>query len=806
MFNLFRKFILVFKKIFHILSEPKYEKKADENTQPIKKEAVEVLPTKEKSGEVSLQEEKPEEVPQFGNKTEITSVPEGIPSHISPKDEPDEVKPPEGKPLEVPSIQEIPPELPQIAQEEITQKKSKGEDETRTRKPYKKKPPTERTEEEREKALEYDEKKPVTPKHKKEIDLGKIKRREQPAVKQPQQRKELDIERIEKSSDEKETLIRVESPYVEIDLDEAKVFLIIPKQQFRTEAVDNISQQLDYKLELNGKEEPIAARVIGVEKGILTVEEKKIELEQPIKNFKIVYPDELQGRVYSYHHSNEILYAFIAIGNNCGRMHYLYDNQANFNPLPTKRDIWCLIKEGFDLSIQPDVIEETWIWEKYRLMCINLKNINELVIKNNQTGEENKIPCEPSFSIECGRLVEDDFKEQSPIFVGNIIKIIAPIENKDGWTVWLQNKLKGYKLVTDNWIGDKPLELKLPECLPCECGEFQIDICEKEDRIPIETLFFRYITNLQLEYPQELVIPNPNTGHKQELIKILMEKYSRDWKLKIYENMQFKRIENGYQIELPPDQGTLHFSLVKEGKPETETNFKITVPRLKWKTSKMTYMTDKPLRIKRDELIPGTDFYFLVATNDFRTKYDFKSILEMNSQRLQEEKLTRKGMVYALLLNNFYDTIRENESEVKLSIEIRKAKGTEVLAQVEVIQLPSLPEAISYDLINILSLPKICFILRRIKATCRKEKSACKNILQTYYQNIMGRKKAKREVIRDKKDFVIKALAFIKFIMNFYGENVQIKGQRKWKRRINFLQQKHPEEFDNAYKRLSGRL
>ncbi|HOC78657.1 MAG TPA: hypothetical protein PKO31_08240, partial [Methanofastidiosum sp.] len=240
---------------------------------------------------------------------------------------------------------------------------------TKTRKPYKKKAPTEERKKECRKTQE-DEKKPASSKRR-EIDLGSTKREKLKAPKQLPQSVEVVPERTDKTSEEKETPTRAESPYVEIDLDEAKVFFVIPKQQFETNIVTNIPEQLHYKLELNRDEQTISARVSNNKQGIATAEEKRIDLEQSLKNFKIVYPDELQGRVYSYQHSNEILYAFIAIGNNRGRMHYLYDNQGNFNPLPN-RDIWVLLEEDFDLATEPDVIEEIWIWDKYRPMFITL--------------------------------------------------------------------------------------------------------------------------------------------------------------------------------------------------------------------------------------------------------------------------------------------------------------------------------------------------------------------------------------------------------------------------------------------------
>ncbi|MGB9833135.1 MAG: ribosomal protein L13e, partial [Caldisericum exile] len=185
------------------------------------------------------------------------------------------------------------------------------------------------------------------------------------------------------------------------------------------------------------------------------------------------------------------------------------------------------------------------------------------------------------------------------------------------------------------------------------------------------------------------IIPDPNTGHKQEIIKILLERDFHDWELKHEKaTKHIIIIENGYQVELPPQQDVIRFSLMKKGKHETETNIKITIPRLKWRISKNQTWYDKPLQIKRDELIVGADFYLTVCTNDFDTKYELSAILETNGQRLQEAKFDRKGIFYNLQLNQFYDTIRGNGNRVKLSIEIRKAKDNVVLGQIEVIHFP----------------------------------------------------------------------------------------------------------------------
>lgn len=519
-----------------------------------------------------------------------------------------------------------------------------------------------------------------------EKDLGKQKYsggiKQQPHPKEESEKKTMNPEKG------KETSVRIQSPYVELDLDEAKVFLVIPEQQFETNAESNITEELHYRLEINENIEDILAKVSAI--NLATVEEKRRELTQPLNKFKTTYPKVLQSRVYSYHHAKKTLYAFIAIGNNRGRMYYLFDKNGNMNPLP-KKSVWILLEEGFEVP-NVDIIEERWIWERYQPLNINLKNNEELIIRNRQTGKEEKIPCKPSFSIVCDALIEDDFKDISPLITGNWIKIIAPRENPSDWIVGVQNKQVGCKLIPKCWTGEKPLELKLPDDLPCECGEFQVDIFDKEDGNTIETLFFRYIPSLKLKFSKDLIIPDPRTGHKKETVKILFEKDSPDWELKNEDTITVENIKNGYKIELPRQQDVIHFSLMKKDKPETETSIRITIPRLKWRTSKCKSWSDRPIQIKREELFPGDDFCITVCTNDIDTQYDLLAILETASKKLQEAKFKQKGGYYNLFLNQFYDTIKENNDKISLRMEIRKIQDNEVLGQTEVIHLPEVAQ------------------------------------------------------------------------------------------------------------------
>jgi hypothetical protein len=177
-----------------------------------------------------------------------------------------------------------------------------------------------------------------------------------------------------------------------------------------------------------------------------------------------------------------------------------------------------------------------------------------------------------------------------------------------------------------------------------------------------------------LKFPRDLIVPDPNKGHKEETVEILFEKDFQNWELKNEEMVMHENIENGFQIKLSPQQDVIRFSLMKKGKPETETSIRITIPRLKWRTSKSETWHDRPIQIRRDELITGDNFYLVVCTNDFSKRYEFLGILETAGQKMQEAKFHRNGMVYNLLLNQFFDTIKETKAALSFVLILNSLK------------------------------------------------------------------------------------------------------------------------------------
>ncbi len=490
--------------------------------------------------------------------------------------------------------------------------------------------------------------------------------------------------------EEEITSTRIKSPLVEIDLDEAKVFLVLPEQQLVD--MDLISsKQVSYRVNVNSRElsVPVTLYKDSQDNVIKTVEER-IELEKPLEYFKVNFPNEIESREFEYNHFDDDIYVFVPRGDTKAKIHYLFNSKESINPLPN-RNLWILLKENLEVEIEPNLVEQTWIWDRYQPLNINLKGESELILKDPRDGQEKSYPC-MAFSMD-GEIVEDDYKDLFPLFIGNNLKIKAPKSKKAGWIVWIQNEYFSPQLVNECWDGEDPLVLEVPDDLPCECGSFQIDICEPKDRIPVQTLFFRYIPFIELEYPKDLILPGED-GHNVEHISVYLNS-TDSWQLDLQSNVKGYIEDNKLLVEVTADEDTCQFTINKRGRIETKFEMQVTIPRVRWKTSRQTDWKDKKIELKRDELKPGEKLFLFVKTNDLVNKYNISGILRTDHQEIQEESLTYKEKKYSLFLNKFSESIHKNKNRLSLELEIKKPTG-EVIGSIEVLNIPQV-EKWRYD-------------------------------------------------------------------------------------------------------------
>jgi len=648
---------------------------------------------------------------------------------------------------------------------------------------------------------------PEEEKEEKIIDLAEISERKT-HIKSPRSGKD-DVGEIKRQPDgEKSKKIssydaaRIESPFVDIDIDSKMVSIVLPEQKIKADILQNALPEQNYVLRIENEYQDISARAMVKEEYVI-LKEKKIEVKKPIKHLEVIFPREFK-RTYKYEHKYRGFYIFIARGNDQGKLLYCIDR------LP-KRLIWVLLTEEYEIleynAIR--VIDESCIWGKYKPFLVDLRQVDTLTIKNKETQEEIKFPCEPSFIVTGDYLIEDDFKLECPLFREGNLKIKAPYENQTGWNVWIQNRMAGSKLISNTWTGGEPLTLDCPKDLPCDFGEFQIDLCELGGE-SVETLFFRWIPYIEIDYPKQLIIPDCKIGHTEALVVVVLDK-SKKWKLKDETGQEIKLKENDhYELGVPPQRERCYFSISAE-QEELILNLGVTIPRLKWKLSNQEKWHDRTLNIKKTDLLSEELLDLLVCTNDFNNEYKFTSTLEIESgaQKLQTEKFNRKGMLYAINLNKIYDTIRHYNNNLLLKIEGSNEKGGKQLYSFEALHFeietpkskPPRPKPSSYNLMGVINISKLCSFLRKIESNFPGEKRFCREIRQIYYCKLRKRKKTRKSLENDKikREFILRSLAFLKFLLDKYAENKQIKNKQKIERWIFIALEKYSEEFKNYY-------
>lgn len=479
----------------------------------------------------------------------------------------------------------------------------------------------------------------------------------------------------------------IKSSFVEINLDEATIYLVLPRQTLGKDEIDNLLKTVTYKIKLNDKENEVIAKIKQWRNGNFFIEKIEIPIEEPLQEFEIIYPSELEDRKYTYrHHNDKIMYVFSANGNNKAKMDYLFNENGEKNLL-LKKKLWIILHEDYELLTKPEIIIESYPWNSYQLFHLDLRNIEVLKISNRTHKTEDDFPTIPTFNFE-GKQVEDDFKYECPLFIGNNLKLFAPNENSDGWNVWIQNSSGDYKIFK-SWNGNEALSLNLPGDLPTEYGEFQVDICQQGTKVPDDVLFFRYIPLIELDYPHSLIIPDAKVGHKPEIINIVFEQNSV-WKLNCENNELLDKINKfNYELNLPIENDSIKFYISKYDEDENRVTCKITVPRLKWKTSRNKSLIDKPINVNREDLIYGEQFNIFIQTNDFNNGYSIIGKIEENRESLQAGIFVRNGFEHIIGLNQFFDTIKSNFNQLTFKIEIYESETKSFVKSLDIFRFKS---------------------------------------------------------------------------------------------------------------------
>jgi len=546
----------------------------------------------------------------------------------------------------------------------------------KVKKPYSKKPPTAQVQKReglKAKSNEINDKKVSI------IDLGrkyskrrKIKKHEKPkkvvSTKEPK--------KIIKS--------QIRRPFIELNFMTIEINLIIPKQIIKLEKPP---KTIDYKIEINNEKDVVKANLKNIDGAFFLVEKQEIEIESPLIKYSVEFPMEFEEKKYFffYKHKDQDLYLFHGKYKNTAKMIELWDDSGNMNLIP-KKMVWVLHSEQFTLKNDPRLIEDRWIWECDSLKLIDLKENSYILLNNNETKEIKKYPSETSFKLKGNQVKVDNLDNSYPLFIGKEINLISPKINTDGWIIWIQSDHFGEKILNNNWTGAENIIINFQNDINNQTGSFQVDICKIENRIPIETLFFRRIPYLNVKYPLKLLVPS-DEQYDIAHIFIDLNKESGNWNLKVSEeNQPFCTQENHhFKISLPKTQDSIQFKLIKKDSLDS-ISFEITIPRLKWKFGAKDSWRSAKLYQKREDIKSGEDNLLIVNTNDIRKSYKIVLKLKSSTEMLQETILKRKSNIYSCLLNQFFTTILTNNQVLTMSLEISDNDSEEIY-NIEIIHI-----------------------------------------------------------------------------------------------------------------------
>ncbi len=483
------------------------------------------------------------------------------------------------------------------------------------------------------------------------IDLGDRERRTQRATQRSGPATRKDRETLSGTDAGPTPLTRILAPFVEFDLKDAKVRLVFPRQTVRLEQSGTKQpKKVSYDAHVNGKVLKVDARLVRCLGDCLRVEEQRIEITSPLKHLDVRFPALLGGQGYTYEHANECVYTFVPTGPDRARLHYSYrDGQPN--PLP-RRCVWVLVRDPFTPQVQADCEDERAVWETYRASRVDLAEVDSLTLRGGS--DTVQLPCAPTFTLHGSATVSDDFAKVEPLFTAGPLTLVAPQPDPAGWRVWVCSRISGHRLLDRDWTGEQPLQIETPGDLPCEGGEFQLDVCQSNEAIPTATFFFRMAPILEMQYPKNLMFP-VRTGHQPAAISVVLRGDAQGWQVCCGKGTEVARTEDGFCITVPPVSDIARFEFVKEGQPVTRVPIQVTVPRLRWVLSRNMTWTDTSFTLERDSMRYGIQLDLCARTNMDATRHALSAVLQGGSESLQEARFILRQGIYRLALNSFYE-------------------------------------------------------------------------------------------------------------------------------------------------------
>ncbi|MHA1427878.1 MAG: hypothetical protein ACTSQI_17995, partial [Candidatus Helarchaeota archaeon] len=506
---------------------------------------------------------------------------------------------------------------------------------------------------------------------------------------------------------------RIETPYVELNLVENCVELVIPKQKLKKGVP--ILKSREFKL----NEDTMPLEVDSNEDGeYIQKEAKRYKIDNQLIGFEI--PQYLKR--FSYIHQDQVIY-FFRRSRNIYKLEYSTDlsNGDYIILLDPDWEILTSVKEDYN----------KWFWGKYEPFKIHLSKDSGLLIRHKEKGDKKTFKGITYFKILSENKIGDKFLDSSPLFFSKKpIRIRSETKLAENLLVWIQpSQFSGQKKKIE-WKPFKGNLLIRPEDLPAPLGEFQVDIWEEGESFSIDRLYFRYIPFIRIEYPRKLIIPNWKEGYDVMEVKISVQE-SFYVEADFHVEREHSASYSSYTIKVPPKNVSLDLNIKKRDFSSQELAIRIELSKIRWKLLGQSQWQSKILVLNSEDIKSGVINDLEVQITDEDSEYRVQAFLKNDQNSVQEDNLRKRKNKneYTLHLTQFADTIARFSSDMSLELVIstKEKKYSKEMNRLPVIifrrfyrngiSVPPAVQEVKYESIPVYALYKLLNIIKGLVRT-----------------------------------------------------------------------------------------
>ncbi|WP_457557539.1 hypothetical protein [Candidatus Harpocratesius sp.] len=327
-------------------------------------------------------------------------------------------------------------------------------------------------------------------------------------------------------------------PKIIIDVDDERVNLVTSDRIIANKENFDPNNLGHYKITLDGKEIKITPHFVKNKKRLF-LKGLNYSIPTPFKEIMIRLPRSLEtDEQYHYFHSNPNYYVFIPDVKKRWKMHWLYDEEQNFIPIPrsTNRILILYNRDEYkDIDEVLKIVQEDFSLTKKPLNITNKFQIdkqfwqgNFLILEIGDIKEtkfaENIVRKTPVFKLEIGNTFKDNRSNTYPMIFGRTLKIKAEPPSQIPINIILQHSNKEaqsdsnfsyYRILSKGWSTEEPINIDFPKSWPC--GNYQLTFTGQNDHRSLQTYHVRWIPELEKNFEifknhEHPIFPSEN-GH-----------------------------------------------------------------------------------------------------------------------------------------------------------------------------------------------------------------------------------------------------------------------------------------------------